>query len=360
VFNNNLNQYDANMTARYLLEHPEMDPNWEAHVRGILSWVESKFGQTAYGALAITEQTPVFPYLIGSHTSRYASINAMLYEKTGDLAAKEKAYRSFNWASYMARSNGVVIDGLLYNCECNANQWFSDGYGDYIRHFMTGLGAIPEWSPANQTHMVRSSSVVKSITYGVNTISYTTFDSTSTEVIHLNFNPVSVTADGVALQQRSDLTQPGWTLDVATKTIRIYHKAATQIVVNGGTSSRSANTKPVNMVPGGTDTTATTKAPVAVATTGEEQTIASTSMKIAPNPATNNFAIRYSTPSAGTAVITVTDAEGHTVAKINQAVARGQNTINVTPAAFWKSGIYLVTVVQGKWIERGKVMFQGQ
>lgn len=23
--------------------------------------------------------------------------------------------------------------------------WFSDGYGDYIRHFMAGLGSVPEW-----------------------------------------------------------------------------------------------------------------------------------------------------------------------------------------------------------------------
>ena len=57
-------------------------------------------------------------------------------------------------------ANGVVIDGQLYGSETNANQWFTDGYGDYIRHFMTGMGAVPEWSPANQTHLLRSSSVM--------------------------------------------------------------------------------------------------------------------------------------------------------------------------------------------------------
>ncbi|HLG38911.1 MAG TPA: hypothetical protein VI461_04545, partial [Chitinophagaceae bacterium] len=232
-YDNNLNQYDAGMAARYLMEHPQYDASWETHVRGIITWIENIFGQQHSGATIIKEQTPVFPYAMGSHTSRYASINALLYEKTGDAAAKEKAYRSFNWATYMARSNGVVIDGLLYGSENNANQWFTDGYGDYIRHFMTGLGAVPEWSPANQTHVLRSTTVIKNIAYGINSVNYTTYDGTSTEVLHVNFNPV-VTANGVLLPQRSDLTQPGWTLDINTKTLKIYHTNATQISVTAG------------------------------------------------------------------------------------------------------------------------------
>ena len=228
-YNSNLNQYNAMMTARYLLEHPEFDPNWEAHVRGLISWVETKFGQTNLTALTIKEQDPIFPYAMGSHTARYASVNALLYEKTGDLAAKEKAFRSFNWATYMTKTNGVVIDGPNVD-----HEWFTDGYGDYIRHFVTGMASVPEWSPSNQTHMLRSNSIVKSITYGTNSVNYTTSEGTSTEVLHLNFTPGTVTADGVVLQKRSDLSQPGWTIDVATKTIRVYHVNATQIIISAG------------------------------------------------------------------------------------------------------------------------------
>jgi hypothetical protein len=158
-----------------------------------------------------------------------------LYDKTGDQAAKEKAYRSFNWATYMARSNGVVIDGPDVN-----NQWFTDGYGDYIRHFMTAFGAVPEWSPFNQTHLLRSSSIVKNISYKTNSINYTTYDANAIEVLHINFNPGSVFADGVALQQRSDLSQPGWTLDLATKTLRIYHNNGTQISIYSSPASISS------------------------------------------------------------------------------------------------------------------------
>ncbi|MFI5129379.1 MAG: T9SS type A sorting domain-containing protein [Chitinophagales bacterium] len=236
-YNSNLNQYNAMMVARYLLEHPEYDANWETHVRGLIAWVKSNFGQSSLGSTIIKEQE-VFFYAMGSHTSRYASVNALLYEKTGDMAAKEEAYRSFNWATYMAKSNGIVIDGPEVN-----NQWFTDGYGDYIRHFMTGLAAVPEWTPFTQTHLLRSTSVIKSISYGLNTVSYTTYDASSTEVIHVNFTPLTITANGVVLPRRTDLSQPGWTLDVATKTLRIYHTAGTQIAIN----SQGAGPLPVTL-----------------------------------------------------------------------------------------------------------------
>ena len=122
------------MFARYLLEHPDRDPNWESHVRSLIAYVEGTFSVTASGANTIKEQGD-FMHPMGSHTSRYASVNALLYARTGDLAAKEKAYRSFNWATYMDHSNGVNIDGPEVG-----NEWFTDGYGDYIRHFHDGNG----------------------------------------------------------------------------------------------------------------------------------------------------------------------------------------------------------------------------
>jgi hypothetical protein len=194
----------------------------------LITWVENTFGQSSFGATIIREQHDFF-FAMGSHTSRYASVNALLYEKTGDLAAKEKAYRSFNWATYMCRNNGVVIDGPEVN-----NQWFTDGYGDYIRHFMTGLAAAPEWAPFNQTHLLRSTSVIKNISYGINNLSYTTYDSGAVEVLHLNFNPFMVMADNVILTRRADLSQPGWTFDIATKTLRVYHHNGKNISISSG------------------------------------------------------------------------------------------------------------------------------
>lgn len=220
---NNFNQYSPMMTARYLLQHPELDVEWERHVRGLISWVEDNFASSVYGANTIREQR-VFWHPMGSHTSRYASVNALLYEKTGDAVAKEKAYRALNWATYMTRPNGVVIDGPEVN-----NQWFTDGYGDYIRHFMTSLGAVPAWAPDRQSHLVRSTSIVNNINYSLLEISYGTTDGASTEILRTHFTPARVLIDGLALSQRADLAQAGWTFDPVLNVMRIRHDVGTNV-----------------------------------------------------------------------------------------------------------------------------------
>jgi hypothetical protein len=205
----NITQLNALMTARYLLRHPDTDADWEAHVRGIIDWVEAQFGVAEYGATTIREQD-AFPHPMGSHTSRYASVNALLHAATGDVAAKEKAYRSFSWATYMDRGDGIVIDGPEVD-----NQWFTDGYGDYIRHFLVGFAAIPEWAPSDANHLTGSTSLVTSIAYGPTAISYVTQDPSS-EALRIRFVPQSITADGQVLPMRPDLAQQGWTYDAAT------------------------------------------------------------------------------------------------------------------------------------------------
>jgi hypothetical protein len=324
--------------------------NWEAHVRGLITWVENTFGQASFGATAIKEQQ-VFPWIMGSHTSRYASVNALLYEKTGDLVAKEKAYRSFNWATYMARSTGVVIDGPDVN-----NQWFSDGYGDYIRHFMTGMGAVPEWSPASQTHLVQSNSVIKSITYGVNTLSYTTFNSSSTEVLHISYNPVLITVDGVELPHRSDLSQPGWTLDIATKTLKIYHTNGTNIVINPGTGSRMITqtaSKKDSVVVASASRMSDVKHQTSVVTP-----IIESGLVVMPNPARGNFSLDYSTSDNGKVSVRIADAEGKTVFITDRGVSKGHTIIHVQGHSSWRPGVYFITIQQGAMIQRAKLVYQ--
>jgi hypothetical protein len=145
--------------ARYLLKNPHRDDVISTTVPGLVWWVKNTFGEK--GMNAINEQTGCY-LPMGSHTSRYASICAMWYEHSGEAWFREEAYRFFNHASYMAEPDGVVQTGHNWGAEI----WFSDGYTDYIRHFMEGLGAVPEWAPAGENHLLRSSSVVQNIIYG--------------------------------------------------------------------------------------------------------------------------------------------------------------------------------------------------
>lgn len=224
----NINQLVPMMTARYILQHPEMDPSWQSHVQGIITWVENNFGTTDSGANIIKEQN-AFAYTMGSHTSRYASINALLSQATGNAAAKTKAYYSLNWSTYMARSNGVVIDGPQVN-----NQWFTDGYGDYIRHFLVAMQAFPEWAPSGQTHLTGSTSLVKNIVYTAGGVQYTTADAAATDSFRVNFTPATVTAGGVQLTQNGNLNQQGWTYDASTGVLRVRHDNSGSIQIVSG------------------------------------------------------------------------------------------------------------------------------
>ena len=99
---------------------------------------------------------------------------------------------------------------------------------------MIALGAFPEWAPTGESHLLRSSSVVRSVSYVANTINYVTFDAASTEVLRVSQAPASVTADGAPLASRQDLAQQGWTYNASTGVLRVRHDDATAIRVVTG------------------------------------------------------------------------------------------------------------------------------
>jgi hypothetical protein len=243
----NWNQYNALETARYLLLHPETDPEWPVHASGLIAWVERTFAVDVkatehyrwvqqepvqygrqWGANAISEQTRDDMNKMGSHTSRYASLCALFYEKTGEEPFKEKAFRSFNWATYMAHEDGLITEAIAEDAF-----WYSDGYADYIRHFLAGMASVPEWAPPGENHLLRSSSVVQKISYAAKEVRYTSFDADGTEVLRLAFSPARVTADNAALPSRSDPAQPGYVFDPAHGVLHLRHQRAHEVVISG-------------------------------------------------------------------------------------------------------------------------------
>lgn len=189
-------------TARYLIKHPALDPDINLTLPALIHWVSSAF--STEGMDAIKEQT--WCYLpMGSHTSRYASLCALWYERTGDKWYKEQAERFFNFATYMCYNNGVVAVGPGW-----PSSWWSDGYGDYIRHFMEGIAAIPEWSPAGENHLLKSTSVIQDIQYQPHRIEYKTFDSSAVEVLRLTVKPASVKVNTSKINPAKKPGELGW------------------------------------------------------------------------------------------------------------------------------------------------------
>jgi hypothetical protein len=155
----------------------------------------------------------------------------LYFEKTGDAQAREHAFRSLNYATYFAAS-----DGKISCCGDNGNgdlgYWFEDGYGDAGRSFIWAMGAVPEFAPMGQNHLLRSTSVVQNVAYGRDTIQYRTFDKAGTEVLRVTFKPRSVVAGEQRLTQRTSTIDEGYMtrpLPGGDYEIRIRHAQSNQI-----------------------------------------------------------------------------------------------------------------------------------
>ncbi len=227
----NPNQYAPGQTAMHLLEHPELDVSWRPHTSHLLDFVARNFAVDnqhgehgiQWGAEVLSEQR-LDMWKMGSHTARWGALQAMWFEKTGDVSAKERARRSLAWATYMADDRGVISAAVNHD----EGFWFSDGYGDYMRHFMTAMAAVPEWAPAQSPHLLRSSSVVKQVHYEAKVIGYTTFDAAGREVLRLPKAPQSVTSGGAPLDRVEALGDRGYTLEPLAAggfVLRIAHTA---------------------------------------------------------------------------------------------------------------------------------------
>jgi hypothetical protein len=240
----NVNQLTPMIMAYYILNHEdpgEIDPDWTVHAGRLIDWVRIKLGRGPFfGAQAIDEQTtPDATFGCcsragqGDHTARWAAINALYFEKTRDGQAREDAFRSLNYATYFAGSDGrIACCGVDYA----HSYWFSDGYSDYMRHFQWAMGAVPEFAPAGENHILRSSSVVQKVSYGDRSVAYRTFDLAATEVLRLSFKPSRIAAGGVALAQRDDLKAEGFTLKALPSgdwVVRIKHVNSGEISIGG-------------------------------------------------------------------------------------------------------------------------------
>ncbi|HEY2347420.1 MAG TPA: hypothetical protein VGH64_00330, partial [Puia sp.] len=198
-------QINAISYAMYLLENKDLDPDWKTTVKNIFQWVHKELDDKRYqkyGVIVTDEQT-AYRQPGNSHSSRSASVELMYWAATGDTTYIRNAIRELNWATYMVNNNGE-------NFYPTNDIWMTDGYGDYVRHYLRAMSAAPQLGPDNSDHLLGSSSVVKNISYQPESISYTVFDSASVETFRLQLKPKKIMLNGNALKEVEDANAEGW------------------------------------------------------------------------------------------------------------------------------------------------------
>ncbi|HNR03081.1 MAG TPA: hypothetical protein PKK59_11150 [Anaerolineaceae bacterium] len=221
--NENRDQLTALETARYLMSTPGITTDQVQQAKDLIDWVKHTLGAAPFfSAIPIHEQKFCY-HVMGSHTVRFAALCAAWYEHSHDADYREIAVRSLNWATYMSSEDGTVTVGVdrpdYYN-QC----WFTDGYFDYVPHFLDVMASLPEYAPADTDHLLRSSTVVKNIEYRPLSIRYSTFDAVGEQVLRLTFEPTAVMSGGEPLPLGEEMAKnAGWNYDRQTHVLRVTH-----------------------------------------------------------------------------------------------------------------------------------------
>jgi hypothetical protein len=237
----NMNQVIPLEFARYILLHPEVDTDWREHARKLIEWVKTTPKWPKYivhGAMITTEQGDGKGFCCNlpnqccdSHSSRLAAVEALYYSQTGDLPYKEAAYRTYNWVTYFQGLSGAA------HAPFSDQWWFTDEFADGPRRMMDAFWAVPEWAPEQESHLLGSLSVVTKIAYGAGSVTYSTFDAESTDVLRLNFIPDSITAGGKPIAPMPGLGRngkdQGYSFDAKSRTLVIHHATSRDIDIQG-------------------------------------------------------------------------------------------------------------------------------
>ena len=215
-------QINAMTWARFIMEHREYFPDWKNDVQKIIAWVHKTLGNNSwkkYGVMVTNEQS-IYPTPANSHSARQAA-DELLYESlTGDTILYNNAVRELNWSTYM-----VDFDGR--NRFPTDDVWLTDGYGDYVRHFLRAMDAFPSLTPPNEDHIISTTSVIQEADYAghlakptylrfENTdsnkveIFYRTFDTTGIEKIKLKKKPSSVSVNYKNLNENKNAEGYEW------------------------------------------------------------------------------------------------------------------------------------------------------
>jgi hypothetical protein len=197
-------QTNAISFAMFILDHRGLFPDWQKDVKGIIDWTYNELGNHEYEKYMVTVMNEQTVYRVpgNSHSSRQASVELMYASLSKDNTFTSNAIRTLNWATYT-----VAPDGR--NRYIRDDIWLTDGYGDYVRHYLRAMAAMPDIAP-HENHLLRSSSVVRNINYKPDLISFSTFDDHSDVVLRLVSRPSAIRLNGELIELKVTSEHNSW------------------------------------------------------------------------------------------------------------------------------------------------------
>ena len=231
--------------VEYLMDHKDFFPEWRNDVRNILglflnhtSVSPKSKGDTYSGAWAYPEALNCCGRSLSYPPMRLANSFARYGLEAKSEWAKEIARRSQILVTYDALPDGQAMDDIDGGSPVDGT-WFKIAQPLALVFVLRTMGWLPDVMGANrENHIMRTSSVVKQVTYRKGAIWYRVYDAPAPaiDVLRLAFLPSSVTVGGKELAQQPDLNANGYTVQNLVGgdyIVTIRHDGATEIKVNG-------------------------------------------------------------------------------------------------------------------------------
>ena len=241
----------VSMIGDYIMKNPQDFPNWKNDLRNLLTLIFNRnsadpasHGNMFSGAWAFPESCTCCgtslsynQYTAGPTLIRYGAL-------ADDDRISEIGRRMMIMATYDSDENGVVKDGIFGQAVATG-EWSNLAHLWPLCQVMEALAWTPEvLGPKRENHIMRSTSVVNSVVYEKNKITYTTFDAPqeTVDLLRLSFEPTAVTADGKKLSELSKLRQNGWQIKPLPDgdfIVNIRHDGKKNIMITGETDKQN-------------------------------------------------------------------------------------------------------------------------
>lgn len=222
-------QTNAITFAMFIMQNRDLFPDWQNDVKVIFDWTYRELGNheyDKYGVTVMNEQT-VYRVPGNSHSSRQASMELLYTALSGDTTYKTNAIRTLNWATYTVDNDGK-------NRYIRDDIWLTDGYGDYVRHYLRAMAACPELSPSHKNKLLYSTSVITEVKYSPDYISYKTYDAVANEILRLTDKPVKILSGEINMAEKNDEKEDGWKWISLEEggVVQIHHSKSNEIVIH--------------------------------------------------------------------------------------------------------------------------------
>ncbi|MCX6621532.1 MAG: malectin domain-containing carbohydrate-binding protein [Acidobacteria bacterium] len=231
--------------VNYLLDHKDYFLNWKNDVRNILAVFLNHTGVSAgsggevyHGAWAIPESSGCCGRSLWYATMQMASVFARYGVEADSEWAREIARRSQLLATYDPMPDGQSMDLIDGGAWVNLS-WFKIAHPMALKHVLVTMAWLPAVLGADrENHIMRSTAVVRRVTYGKGEVRYSTFDApaNTVDVLRLAFVPEAVSAGGKDLARRENLDAPGYTVRTLAggdAMVSIRHDGVTEVSVTG-------------------------------------------------------------------------------------------------------------------------------